>query len=110
MTSGALARLRRMERLSLLGRALPGSCRLRVTVLRPGTVRPYDEREWDDSLVVVEEGEIELDRTDGSSTRFGAGAVLFLAGLPLAALSNRGEEAVVLAAVSRAHARRVRLT
>ena len=91
-----------MERLSLLGRALPDSVCLRVIVLPPGLSRPYDEREWDDALVVVEEGEIELDCADGSNTPFGAGAVLFLAGLPVVALTNRGDEPAVLSAASRA--------
>ena len=91
-----------MERLSLLGRALPDSFRLRVTVLPPGAVRPYDAREWDDSLVVVEQGEVGLDCADGSTAPFGAGAVLFLAGLPVVALTNRGDQPAVLSAVSRA--------
>jgi uncharacterized protein YxjI/quercetin dioxygenase-like cupin family protein len=88
-------------RLSVLGRPLPPEFELRTVALAPGRTRPYDEHEWRDALVVVERGEIELERLTGARRRFRAGAVLWLAGLPLRALRNPGPEPAVLAAVSR---------
>ena len=51
---------------------------------------------------MVERGEIELECLAGNRLRCGAGAVLWLVGLPLRALHNRGSETAVLAAVSSA--------
>jgi hypothetical protein len=89
------------ERLSLLGRHLPPAFELRVVAVAPGCRRTYDEAEWRDALVVVERGEIELDCATGGHPRFGSGDVLWLVGLPLRALSNRGHEPALVVAVSR---------
>jgi hypothetical protein len=86
---------------SFLGRHLPPAFELRVVAVAPGSERPYDAAEWRDALVVVEEGEIELEALSGSRRRLPLGAVLWLAGLPLRALHNPGPETTLLAAVSR---------
>lgn len=74
---------------------------LRVVLIAPGHERLYDEAEWRDALVVVEQGEVELEGSGGSSRSFGRGAVLWLVGLPLRALHNRGPEPVSMVAISR---------
>jgi quercetin dioxygenase-like cupin family protein len=86
---------------SFLGRRLPPGFELRVVTIAPGCVRPYDDGEWRDALVVVEQGEIELESLGGTRRRLPHGAVLWLAGLPLRALHNPGAETALLAAVSR---------
>jgi hypothetical protein len=89
------------ERVSFLGRPLPAGFELRVLALPPGDERAYDETEWRDALVVVERGEIELEGFAGGVTRVAAGDVLWLFGLPLRSLRNRGREDAVVVAVSR---------
>jgi len=51
---------------------------------------------------VIEDGLIELECASGVCRSFAAGDVLWLAGLPLRLLRNRGEGPAVLAAISRA--------
>jgi hypothetical protein len=89
------------EPLSLLKRRPPSAFERRVVVVPPGAERPYDEAEWLDAVVVVERGTIELDCPGGASLRLPPGSVLWLAGLPLRALCNRGPELAVLAGVRR---------
>jgi hypothetical protein len=89
------------ERLTFLDGPLPPRFRLRALTLEPGGTRPYRPEEWDDALVVVEAGEIELRCNAGGSRRFPAGAVMWLQGMDLHALHNPGLEPTVLSAVSR---------
>jgi hypothetical protein len=89
------------ERLSFLERPLPPGFQLRAVAVAPGCARAYDATEWRDAIVVVQHGEVELDCLDGSRLRFSRGEALWLAGLPLRALENRGPDPVVLVAVSR---------
>jgi len=89
------------DRLSFLGRRLPPGFELRVVTVAPGHQRAYDQAEWRDALVIVERGEIDLECLGGSWQRFGRGDVLWLDGLPLRQLHNRGREPAVLVAVSR---------
>jgi hypothetical protein len=89
------------DRLSFLGRRLPPEWELRAVSVAPGGQRPYDEDEWRDALVVVERGEIELECCAGGLRRFGPGSILWLFGLPLRALHNRGAESALVVAVSR---------
>jgi hypothetical protein len=77
-------------RLSFIDRPLPPAFELRVVVVSAGDERPYDESEWQGALVVVERGAIDLDTQAGGRLRCDAGAVLWLVGLPLRALCNRG--------------------
>jgi hypothetical protein len=87
--------------LSFSGRRLPAFCDLRLIRFEPGCERTYDEAEWEDAIVVVEEGQIDLECLDGGYRRFAQGAVLYLVGLRLRALHNRGSEPAVLSAVAR---------
>jgi hypothetical protein len=80
----------------------PAFCR-RVITIAPGRARLYDAAEWCDALVVVEQGEVHLECRAGGFRPFGTGTVLWLAGLRLRALHNRGREPVVLSAVRRTH-------
>jgi len=89
------------ERLSLLERPPPPGFELRVLRIAPLGSHPYRSGEWCDALVVVELGEVELERLDGSLWPFAAGAILWLAGLPLRAIHNPGAEPAVLASVCR---------
>ena len=72
-----------------------------MVTVAPGGERAYDEAEWRDALVIVEWGEIELECLGGSRHRFRCGDVLWLMGLPLRVLRNRGPAPAVLRAVSR---------
>jgi hypothetical protein len=74
-------------------------------VIEPGAGRAYAEADWRDALVIVDEGEIELEGTSGGRVRFERGAIIWLAGLPLRALHNPGFEPASLVAVSRARLR-----
>ena len=73
----------------------------RRVVLEPGDRRPFEEREWDDALVIVERGEVDLEYRSGARLRFIAGDMLWLTGLPLRSLRNPGAEPAVLPTVSR---------
>jgi glyoxylate utilization-related uncharacterized protein len=74
---------------------------LRAVTIAPGSKRAYAETEWQDAIVLLRHGEIELECLSGSSYRFARGDLLWLAGLPLRALHNRGHERALLVAVSR---------
>ena len=91
----------RLEGLSIAGRTLPAAFVRREIVVSPGATRPYDPTEWVDSLVVVKAGEIELEGHPGHAATFRRGDILWLTGLPLRRLHNRGAEPAVLVALSR---------
>jgi hypothetical protein len=74
---------------------------LRAVAVAPGAARDFDEREWRDAIVMVQRGEIELEALGGSVCRFARGDLLWLTGLSLRALHNRGHEPALLVAVSR---------
>jgi hypothetical protein len=84
-----------------LDRPLPAAFRLHVVAVAPGGRRRYEAAEWRDALVVVERGSIELETDCDGTRRFERGDVLWLAGLPVRALHNRGAVPAVLVAVSR---------
>lgn len=87
--------------LSFLQLPLPRTFALRLLTIPGGCHLAYDAGAWDDALVVVEQGELELECLAGGSRAFACGAVLSLAGLPLRSLRNAGSEPVLLAAVTR---------
>lgn len=91
-----------IEPVTFRGRTLGPAFRRRVVIIAPGRARLYDAAEWRDALVVVEQGEVHLECRAGRFRSFVTGAVLWLAGLPLRALHNRGSEPAVLVAVWRA--------
>jgi quercetin dioxygenase-like cupin family protein len=74
---------------------------MRTVRVEPGDSLPYEESEWRDALITVESGELELVLACGRSCFFQTGDLLWLQGLPLAHLRNRGEEPAVLLAASR---------
>jgi len=73
----------------------------RVVRLPAGSSRPYEQSEWEDALVIVTAGVIELEGLSGSRWQFPRGAMLWLTDLPLLALHNPGEQATELTAVFR---------
>ena len=73
----------------------------RTVTIAPGEQVGYVESEWRDELVIVSSGAIELESCSGSRWCFRSGDILWLVGLPLRALHNRGSENAVLLAVSR---------
>ncbi|WP_433361938.1 hypothetical protein [Streptosporangium sp. CA-115845] len=75
--------------------------RRREVVLACGEVRDHDASAWHDAIVWVRGGEVELETTDGTRQRFGVGAMLCLAGLPLRVLRSPGPGAVTLVAIRR---------
>jgi hypothetical protein len=56
---------------------------------------------WPPAFVLVERGEIELVCRGGARARFVSGDMVWLTGVGLRALRNRGDEAAVLVAVAR---------
>jgi hypothetical protein len=89
------------ESLSFLGRELPETFACREVSIARRSERPYDGREWAGALVVIEQGELELECRGGSRSRFARGSVLFFESLPLRTLRNPGEETLLLTAVTR---------
>ncbi len=93
------------EPITFLGRPLGPSFRARTVTIAPGGIRPYDETEWRDALVVVECGAVVVECHAGGRRTFGAGDVLWLTGMGVRALHNDGAETAVLVAVSRQRVR-----
>lgn len=87
---------------SLLGRPLPDLFVVSVVTLLPDEARRVDPGEWDDALVVVEQGNIEIEVTDGGRHTFERGAVLDLGGMSII-MRNPGAGTAVVAAVRRRH-------
>jgi hypothetical protein len=93
---------RAREKVSFLDRPLPPRFRLRVVLLLPGASKAYESSEWAGELIVLERGTVEVECIRGGLRALSAGAVFWLAGLPLRALRNPGTVPAVLSAVSRA--------
>jgi hypothetical protein len=91
----------RDEEIDAVFRPLPSRFEGRVVTLDAGERRLYDEAEWDDALVLVEAGVVELEGLTGRRFRFERGDILWLAGVPLRALHNPGPATVVLLALRR---------
>jgi quercetin dioxygenase-like cupin family protein len=89
------------DRLSFLGRPVPRGFELRVVTLSPGSQLPYAEAEWEDSLVVVERGRVDLECMAGGRRRFRPGDLIWLVGLRLRAVHNPADEPAVLVAIRR---------
>ena len=62
----------------------------------------YATRDWEDSLVVIESGSVELETTSGARRTFSKGSTVWFEGLPIRVLRNRGATAAVLRASARA--------
>jgi quercetin dioxygenase-like cupin family protein len=74
--------------------------RRRVVELAPGEAIAVDPASWDDAIVFVTAGEIELECARGERRRFSCGATLCF-GPPLRAVRNCGPDPVRLVAVWR---------
>jgi hypothetical protein len=86
---------------TFLGKRVPAAFEARRIVLVPGEERPYEEAAWRDAIVAVQRGAVDLVTEKGLCASFGRGDILWLSGLPMGALRNRGGEPAVLLAVSR---------
>ena len=73
----------------------------RVVTIEPGGVLAYDEAEWHDAIVFVEDGEIVLECVRGYTRRFRRGHTLWLERLPLRCVRNPAAVPARLLAVSR---------
>jgi hypothetical protein len=91
------------RRLSLLRRPLSSAFERRVVILAVGGVHPVVQAEWRDALVEIERGTIHLELSDGHWHRVTSGDVLWLHGLPVRALHNRGPVVAVVVALRRRH-------
>ncbi len=89
------------EQLSLLRARLPGGVRRRVVILLEGDAVAYRSNDWHDALVVLEEGEVEIECLAGRRITFRQGGVFCLNGLEARLLRNVGTGTAVLVAVSR---------
>jgi RNA polymerase sigma-70 factor (ECF subfamily) len=74
----------------------------RVVRVAPGLELDLGTSEVPDAIVVVEEGEAELECRSGLRRRFGRGSMLPIARLPIAHLRSVGPDPLVLVSVSRA--------
>jgi hypothetical protein len=90
------------EPLSFLDCRLPPGFERQVITLAPGASLSLDETDWADALVLLESGEVDLEGRASCRVRLRAGAIFWLAGLPLRCLHNAGPEPAVLVAISRA--------
>lgn len=87
-------------RVSFDGRPVGAAFECREIHISPGSRRVFAEAEWRDTILVVEQGEVELETIGGERVGFATGAVVFF-GTWLRALRNRGRVPVVLSAISR---------
>ncbi len=74
---------------------------MRVHILDAGTETTYHAPDWNDMIVEIEAGVVELETRDGTTLQFGAGDVLCLTGLPVRAFHNRGDAPAVLVTATR---------
>lgn len=89
------------EPLSLLRVRVPRGVRRRVVILLEGDAVTYRSDEWHEALIVLEEGEIEIECLTGHRITFKQGGVFCLNRLKARLLRNIGPGAAVLVAVSR---------
>jgi hypothetical protein len=89
------------ESLSLVGRTFSASFDLHRVTIASGCELLYERSDWADAVVVLEEGELELECRSGACARFRSGAVLVFDALPLRTLRNTGCVPVLLIGVSR---------
>lgn len=81
---------------------LPRGFEQRVLVLPPTQRELYRRADWNDALVILEQGDIVLEASDLTPLcRLRRGAVVSLAGLAVHSIRNPGREPAVLTAVWR---------
>jgi hypothetical protein len=81
---------------------LPPGFSRRVFRVTPGLDLGLEPSHLPDAIVVVEQGEAELECRAGTCRRFGRGSMIPIARLPIAHLRSVGPGPLVLVAVSRA--------
>jgi quercetin dioxygenase-like cupin family protein len=82
-------------------RTAKGCFGTRVVELDPNCVLLYDAACWRDALVVVADGEVEVECAAGERERFSRGAILCFAPLSVRWLRNTGEAPTRLVAIWR---------
>lgn len=73
----------------------------RRLALDAGRARPFEAAEWHRCLVLVEQGQLQLQWENGATLTFGPGDVLYLASLGLVALRAVGTTPAQLLLVRR---------
>jgi hypothetical protein len=81
---------------------LPAGFSRRVLRVAPGLELDLETNGVPDAIVVVNEGEVELECTKGARRRFGCGSIITIARLSVAHARSVGPGPLVLVAVSRA--------
>jgi hypothetical protein len=81
---------------------LPDGFALRVYRALPGGDLRFEPAPPSHAIVVVEQGELELECRAGTCRRFGRGSMLPIARLPMAHLRSVGSRPLVLAVIARA--------
>jgi hypothetical protein len=81
---------------------LPDGFAIRVYRAAPGRDLGLEPAPPPDAIVVVEQGELELECRAGTCRRFGRGSMIPIARLPVAHLRSVGSSPLVLIAVARA--------
>lgn len=93
------------ESFTLLRQGLPAWLERRVVRIESGARVPYVGADWRGALAVLEHGSVVLVALGGERLRVDEGAVLCLAGLPLATVDNeRNGPAIIAPARRRAQA------
>jgi hypothetical protein len=80
---------------------LPPGFEREVVVIRPGCRRTYRASDWRDAIVLVDQGQVLVEREGRAGFRFGPGHLLCLGGLGVQAIYNPGPEPAVLISVKR---------
>jgi len=89
-----------------LARVVPAGFGKRTVELAPASVLAYDATSWQDAIVFVTAGEIELECSSGGRQRFCQGDILCLAPFPVRFLHNAGTAPARLLAIWRLGAHR----
>ena len=73
----------------------------RVVVVPPGEAMPYDPGSWEDAIVFVLAGEIDVQCSSGAGHQFQQGDILWFTGLSVRSLRNDGPVPTRLLAIWR---------
>lgn len=88
----------------VIGR-LPSGFTRRMISIPPGGCRPYRPVEWAGTVVLVHQGDIELEGLTGRRYPFGTGSIIHLDRLPLRCIHNNGLGLALMIAVGRSKSR-----
>ncbi|MGH8913962.1 MAG: hypothetical protein ACRDZM_05525 [Acidimicrobiia bacterium] len=86
---------------SLATGRLPAGLTRRMIRIPPGSCRPYRPLEWAGKIVLVYQGDIELEGLSGRRYVFRSGSLVHLDRLPLGCIHNEGPQLAVMIAVGR---------